>query len=155
MAHEILIVDDEPDIRLLIEGILSDEGYETRGAGDQRCHDPFHRRWRVTWERETILHLPHHLHAGRSDGDETSRSADILSNAAKRLDDLRLSFGSGANGPFAQHGAVPLEHDLVRQQAARNGDHFAGRRVSQQTPGEVLGERRGFLDGFEADTHHD
>ena len=34
MAHEILVVDDEPDIRLLIEGILRDEGYETRGAGD-------------------------------------------------------------------------------------------------------------------------
>jgi len=34
MAHEILIVDDEPDIRLLIDGILQDEGYETRGAGD-------------------------------------------------------------------------------------------------------------------------
>ena len=34
MAHDILIIDDEPDIRLLIEGILSDEGYETRGAGD-------------------------------------------------------------------------------------------------------------------------
>jgi two-component system nitrogen regulation response regulator NtrX len=34
MAHEILIVDDEPDIRLLVEGILSDEGYETRQAGD-------------------------------------------------------------------------------------------------------------------------
>ncbi len=32
MAHEILIVDDEPDIRMLIEGILSDEGYETRQA---------------------------------------------------------------------------------------------------------------------------
>jgi len=34
MAHEILIVDDEPDIRSLIEGILSDEGYETRQAHD-------------------------------------------------------------------------------------------------------------------------
>ncbi len=34
MPHEILIVDDEPDIRLLIEAILRDEGYETRGASD-------------------------------------------------------------------------------------------------------------------------
>jgi two-component system, NtrC family, nitrogen regulation response regulator NtrX len=34
MAHEILIVDDEPDIRMLIDGILQDEGYEVRGAGD-------------------------------------------------------------------------------------------------------------------------
>jgi two-component system nitrogen regulation response regulator NtrX len=33
MAHDILIVDDEPDIRMLIDGILADEGYETRGAG--------------------------------------------------------------------------------------------------------------------------
>ena len=34
MAHEILIVDDEPDIRMLVEGLLSDEGYDTRQAGD-------------------------------------------------------------------------------------------------------------------------
>ncbi|MCW3473799.1 nitrogen assimilation response regulator NtrX [Limobrevibacterium gyesilva] len=34
MAHEILIVDDEPDIRMLVDGILQDEGYETRQAGD-------------------------------------------------------------------------------------------------------------------------
>ena len=31
MAYDILIVDDEPDIRLLIDGILRDEGYDTRG----------------------------------------------------------------------------------------------------------------------------
>ena len=34
MAQEILIVDDEPDIRLLIEGVLEDEGYAVRQAGD-------------------------------------------------------------------------------------------------------------------------
>ena len=34
MAQEILIVDDEPDIRMLVDGILRDEGYETRQAGD-------------------------------------------------------------------------------------------------------------------------
>ena len=34
MANEILIVDDEPDIRMLIEGILEDEGYTVRQAGD-------------------------------------------------------------------------------------------------------------------------
>ena len=34
MAHDILIVDDEDDIRLLIAGILKDEGYEPREARD-------------------------------------------------------------------------------------------------------------------------
>ena len=34
MAAEILIVDDEADIRMLIGGILADEGYETRDAAD-------------------------------------------------------------------------------------------------------------------------
>jgi two-component system nitrogen regulation response regulator NtrX len=34
MAKDILIVDDEADIRDLIAGILADEGYETRTAGD-------------------------------------------------------------------------------------------------------------------------
>ncbi|MFC3678175.1 nitrogen assimilation response regulator NtrX [Ferrovibrio xuzhouensis] len=34
MARDILIVDDEADIRNLIAGILQDEGYETRMAGD-------------------------------------------------------------------------------------------------------------------------
>ncbi len=34
MAHDVLIVDDEADIRMLIAGILQDEGYQTREAGD-------------------------------------------------------------------------------------------------------------------------
>ncbi len=34
MAHDILIVDDETDIRVLTSGILEDEGYESRDAAD-------------------------------------------------------------------------------------------------------------------------
>jgi two-component system nitrogen regulation response regulator NtrX len=33
MAHDILVVDDEADIREMIAGILEDDGYETRTAG--------------------------------------------------------------------------------------------------------------------------
>ena len=36
MAHDILIVDDEEDIRSLISGILEDEGYTTRQAGSSQ-----------------------------------------------------------------------------------------------------------------------
>ena len=34
MAHDILVVDDEADIRELIGGLLEDEGYTARYAGD-------------------------------------------------------------------------------------------------------------------------
>jgi two-component system nitrogen regulation response regulator NtrX len=34
MAHDVLIVDDEADIRMLISGLLRDEGYNTRVAAD-------------------------------------------------------------------------------------------------------------------------
>ncbi len=34
MAHDILIVDDEADIRMLIAGVLKDEGYATREAAN-------------------------------------------------------------------------------------------------------------------------
>ncbi|MEQ9813199.1 MAG: sigma-54 dependent transcriptional regulator [Azospirillaceae bacterium] len=34
MSAEILVIDDEADIRLLLTGILEDEGYRTRQAGD-------------------------------------------------------------------------------------------------------------------------
>ncbi|MFM5908531.1 MAG: sigma-54-dependent transcriptional regulator [Novosphingobium sp.] len=37
MALEILIVDDERDIRDLVAGVLSDEGYECRTAGDSEA----------------------------------------------------------------------------------------------------------------------
>jgi two-component system nitrogen regulation response regulator NtrX len=37
MTHDILIVDDEADIRLLISGILGDEGYKTREASSSEA----------------------------------------------------------------------------------------------------------------------
>jgi two-component system nitrogen regulation response regulator NtrX len=36
MASDILVVDDEADIREIVSGILDDEGYETRTAARQR-----------------------------------------------------------------------------------------------------------------------
>ena len=36
MALDILIVDDEEDIRELVAGVLSDEGYETPHRCDRR-----------------------------------------------------------------------------------------------------------------------
>ena len=50
MAHDILIVDDEADIRMLIAGVLEDEGYATREAADtdrgaRRDPVPGSRRW--------------------------------------------------------------------------------------------------------------
>ena len=41
IASEILIVDDEEDIRDLISGILKDEGYTTRVAGDSESASRF------------------------------------------------------------------------------------------------------------------
>src|SRR5262245_53236420 len=37
MAADILVVDDEADIRMLIGGILADEGYVTRDAADSQA----------------------------------------------------------------------------------------------------------------------
>ena len=45
MAREILIVDDEADIRMLITGILDDEGFETREASNStETLDEIHKR---------------------------------------------------------------------------------------------------------------
>src|SRR6478752_1763831 len=63
MADDILIVDDEPDIRLLIDGVLQDEGYETRGAGDA---DAAMAAFRV--RRPSLVILDVWLQGSRMDG---------------------------------------------------------------------------------------
>ena len=77
MASDILIVDDEEDIRELVAGILSDEGHETRTARDSDTALAGDRRPRAA------PGLPRHLAAGlqarrpgaaRPDQDHASRT---------------------------------------------------------------------------------
>ena len=44
----ILVVDDERDIRELVSGVLSDEGYECRVAGDSGTARPSPRHFAVS-----------------------------------------------------------------------------------------------------------
>jgi two-component system, NtrC family, nitrogen regulation response regulator NtrX len=63
MAHDILIVDDESDIRMLIGGILEDEGHQTRGAGDSTAAlEAIHNR------RPTLVILDIWLQGSKMDG---------------------------------------------------------------------------------------
>jgi two-component system nitrogen regulation response regulator NtrX len=63
MAHDILIVDDEADIRELVAGILQDEGYLTRTARDS--DDALHA---VTTRRPNLVFLDIWLQGSRLDG---------------------------------------------------------------------------------------
>ncbi len=63
MARDILIVDDEADIRELIAGILEDESYETRLAGDSDSA-----LTAVEARRPSLVILDIWLHGSRLDG---------------------------------------------------------------------------------------
>lgn len=63
MARDILVVDDEADIRELIAGILGDEGYETRTAGDSDSAQE-----EIRNRRPTLVVLDIWLQGSRLDG---------------------------------------------------------------------------------------
>src|SRR3954453_7337135 len=63
MAHDILIVDDEADIRELVAGILQDEGYLTRTARDS--DDALNT---VSTRRPNLIFLDIWLQGSRLDG---------------------------------------------------------------------------------------
>ena len=63
MAIEILIVDDEKDIRDLVAGVLEDEGYECRTAGDARSALEA-----VDTRRPSLVLLDVWLHGSHMDG---------------------------------------------------------------------------------------
>jgi len=63
MAFDILIIDDESDIRELISGILEDEGYETRQAFDADSALE-----QITKRRPNLVYLDIWMQGSRLDG---------------------------------------------------------------------------------------
>ncbi|KUO52098.1 MAG: AAA family ATPase [Sphingomonadales bacterium BRH_c42] len=63
MALDILIVDDERDIRELVAGVLSDEGYDCRTAGDSRTALTM-----IDERRPSLVLLDVWLHGSEMDG---------------------------------------------------------------------------------------
>jgi two-component system nitrogen regulation response regulator NtrX len=68
MALDILIVDDEADIRLLLAGVLKDEGYETREAADSDGALEA-----IRWRRPSLVLLDIWLQGSALDGMEVLR----------------------------------------------------------------------------------
>ncbi|MEG3164102.1 sigma-54 dependent transcriptional regulator [Sphingomonas sp. PB2P19] len=63
MALDILVVDDERDIRELVAGVLEDEGYQTRDAGDSDAALEA-----IAERRPSLVLLDVWLHGSRLDG---------------------------------------------------------------------------------------
>src|ERR1700761_647885 len=99
MAHDILIVDDEVDIRLLVSGILADEGYATREAGnaDQALEA-------VRARRPSLVLLDIWLQGSRLDG------LGILAESKRHHFDVPVVMMSG-------HGTVETAVAAIKQGA--------------------------------------
>lgn len=84
MALDILVVDDEADIRELISGILNDEGYETRVAGDSDSALA-----EIDARRPSLLILDIWLKGSKLDG------LEILAEVKKKHNNLPVIIISG------------------------------------------------------------
>src|ERR1700733_14807584 len=84
MAHEILVIDDEADIRMLMCGILKDEGYETREAGSSTAA-----RAAVRHPQPTLVVLDIWLQGSELDG------LEILKITRRELPNLPVVMISG------------------------------------------------------------
>lgn len=131
MAVDILIVDDEKDIRELVAGVLSDEGYECRTAGDSRAAlDEVDRR------RPSLVLLDVWLHGSPMDGLEVldaikAREPDlpvIIFSGHGNIDTAVAAIGRGAmdfiEKPFETERLLHLveratETEMLRRENAR------------------------------------
>ncbi len=96
MAHDILVIDDEADIRMAINGILSDEGYAVREAGDSdRAMEAIRQR------RPNLVILDIWLKNSRLDG------MDLLKAILNEYPGLPVVMISG-------HGTIELAVNAIR-----------------------------------------
>jgi two-component system, NtrC family, nitrogen regulation response regulator NtrX len=99
MAADILIVDDEADIRELIAGILQDEGFETRLA-----HNSDAALSEISQRRPSLVVLDIWLQGSRLDG------LDLLLEIKNRVPDLPVVIISG-------HGNIETAVSAIRRGA--------------------------------------
>ncbi len=100
MALDILIVDDERDIRELVAGVLEDEGYETRGAADSDAALDA-----ISARRPSLVLLDVWLHGSRLDG------LDLLDELKRRDPSIPVLVISG-------HGNLDTAVAAIRRGAA-------------------------------------
>ena len=144
MAIDILIVDDEKDIRDLVAGVLSDEGYECRTAGDSIAALAA-----VDQRRPSLVLLDVWLHGSPMDGLEVldaikAREPDlpvVIFSGHGNIDTAVSAIGRGAmdfiEKPFEAERLLLLvgratETERLRRENARlkldtpMGDEFTG-----------------------------
>src|SRR3569623_1308479 len=100
MALEILIVDDERDIRELVAGVLEDEGYGTRSAGDSDSALEA-----IAERRPSLVLLDVWLQGSRRDG------LELLDEIKRRAASLPVLMISG-------HGTLGTAVAAIRRGAA-------------------------------------
>lgn len=137
MALEILIVDDERDIRELVAGVLSDEGYECSTAGDSTTALAM-----IDARRPSLVLLDVWLHGSRMDGLEVldaikSREPElpvIIFSGHGNIDTAVSAIGRGAldfiEKPFEAERLLLLvaratETERLRRENARLREGFA------------------------------
>jgi len=99
MAKDILIVDDEEDIRSLIQGILEDEGYETREAASSQAAEQA-----LQTKRPDLIILDIWLQGSKKDG------LELLETIKAEYPDIPVVMISG-------HGTIETAVSAIKQGA--------------------------------------